>query len=98
MTKIKKRPPIRRNRAKHKIWQLQEAKARFSELVNEVVEDGYHTVTRNGHPIVVVISVEEFEKMKKPMNTLGEFFSESPFSAFDLDIERDKGMGREVEL
>jgi len=96
MSKIRKRRASRQRR--HKTWQLQEAKARFSELVNEVVEDGYHTITKNGRPVVVIISHEEFEKFKMPKTTLGEFLSESPFSAFDLDVERDKDLGRELDL
>ena len=93
MRKFKKSRAHRRK--KHKTWQLQEAKARFSELVNEVIEDGYHTITKNGRPVAVVISHEEFEKFKKPKNSLGEFLAESPF---DFDIERDKDVGREIDL
>lgn len=85
-------------RGKRKTWQLQEAKARFSELVNEVVEDGYHTITKNGQPVVVVISCEEFEKLKMPKNTIAEFFAQSPFSTFDLEIERTKDFVREIDL
>ena len=95
--RIRKRREVQHGR-RHKTWQLQEAKARFSELVNEVVEDGYQTITKNGRPVVVVVSYEEFENCKKPKNTLGEFLSESPFSEFTIDIERDKELGREIEL
>ena len=95
MAKIRRRVARRR---RHKTWQLQEAKAKFSELVNEVMEDGYHTITKNGHPVVVIISHEDFEKFMKPKNTLGEFLSESPFSEFNLDIGRDKDLGREIDL
>lgn len=95
---MQKRRSILRTRKKHRTWQLQEAKARFSELVNEVVKDGYQTITKNGHPVVVVMSHKEFEKMNKPKNTLGEFLSESPFSLFDLEIERDKAPDREIDL
>ena len=97
MSKVRKKR-VDRSRRRHRTWQLQEAKSRFSELVNEVVEDGYHTVTKNGHPVVVIISYEEFEKIRKPKNTLGEFFAESPFSTFSLDVERDRDLGREVDL
>ncbi len=85
-------------RRKHKIWQLQEAKARFSELVNEVIEDGYHTITKNGRPVVVVISQEEFEKFQRPEKSLSEFLLTAPFSQSELDIERDKDPGREIDL
>lgn len=96
MSNIKKRRISRPG--KHKIWQLHEAKSRFSELVNEVIEDGYHTITKNGRPVVVIISQEEFEKIHTHPNTLGEFLSESPFSTFDLDLKRDKDFGRDIDL
>lgn len=90
---------IRRRRSrKRKTWQLQEAKSRFSELVNDVIQDGYCTITKNGRPAVVLISHEEFEKMRTPKNSLGEFLTESPFSSLDLDIKRDKDPGRDVDL
>ena len=96
MARLRKRQGMRKRG--HKVWQLQEAKARFSELVNEVIEDGYHTVTKNGHPVVVIMAHEEFEKLKRPQNTLGEFLEQSPFSTFNLDIECDRDGGREIDL
>lgn len=100
MAKIRRRRrrQIYARKRRHKTWQLQEAKARFSELVNEVIEDGYHTITKNGRPVVVVISQEEFEKFQSPKKPLGEFLLESPFSQSELDIQRDKDPGREVDL
>jgi antitoxin Phd len=99
MSKIRRRRrSVNRRKAVHKTWQLQEAKARFSELVNEVMEDGYHTITKNGQPVVVIISHEEFEKFKKPTKTLGQFLAESPFSKYDLDIKRDKSPGKDIDL
>lgn len=99
MSKIgKARKRTRYQRRSHKIWQLQEAKARFSELVNEVIEDGYHTITKNGRPVVVVISQEEFEKFQTHEKSLGAFLFESPFSQYELDVRRDKDPGREIDL
>ena len=96
MAKVRKKKTVLRKR--HRVWQLQEAKAHFSELVNEVVHDGYHTITKNGHPVVVVISKVEFEKLKAPKNTLLDFFLESPLPEIDLDLSRDRDMGREIDL
>jgi len=93
---------IRKNRRRVKrtkrVWQLQEAKARFSELVSEVEHDGYQTITKNGHEVAVILSMEDFEKLKKPKNTLLEFFQEAPYPDVDLDIERDDDLGREINL
>lgn len=85
-------------KSRHKTWQLQEAKARFSELVNDVIEDGYQTITKNGRPVVVVISQEEFKKFQTPKKSLSEFLIDSPLAEFDLDIRRDQDPGREIDL
>lgn len=82
----------------HKTWQLQEAKAKFSKLVDEVLQDGYHTITRNGHPVVIVISQKEFEQYRKQEDTLIDFFHRAPFPDEDLDLTRDKDPGRDIDL
>lgn len=98
MAKNSKKRVTTTRRRRHKTWQLQEAKARFSELVNEVLEEGYQTITKNGRPVVVIISHEEFKKSQTPQKTLGEFLLNSPFSRFDLDLSRDKDPGRDIDL
>ncbi len=102
MSKIRKRRPstikkIQKPRPR-RVWQLQEAKARFSELVNEVIEDGYQTITKNGNPVVLVISTKEFEKLTKPKNTLLDFFRDAPLPDVDIDVERNKDTGRAIDL
>jgi prevent-host-death family protein len=46
-------------------WQLQDAKARFSELIDDALKKGPQIVIRHGIDTVVVISVEEWRKLKK---------------------------------
>lgn len=83
---------------KNKVWQIQEAKARFSELVNEVEENGYCTITKNGRPVVVMMSKKEFENIKKPNNSLLDFFKQAPCSEIDLDVKRKQDQGRDIDL
>jgi prevent-host-death family protein len=47
-------------------WQLQDAKARFSEVVKRAREQGPQHVSVRGEPAVVVISEEEFAKLASP--------------------------------
>jgi len=61
-------------------------------------KEGYHTITRNGHPVVVIVSQEEFEQYQIPGDTLIDFFQRAPFLADDLHLVRDKDVGREVKL
>lgn len=45
-------------------WQLQEAKSRFSELVDQTLSQGPQTITRRGVEAVVIISLEEYKRFK----------------------------------
>lgn len=79
-------------------WKLEEAKARFSEVVRHAREEGPQRVTVRGRDAVVVMSVEEFDRLapQKPR---------APFVAFmeslhleGLDLEREMDRGRDVKL
>ena len=78
------------------VWQLQEAKARFSELVQKAMDEGPQTVTRRGKPSVVVLSAEQFELMKKRQISLKDLLRSAPWH--ELEIERDKSPPRDVDL
>ena len=52
------------------VWQLQEAKSRFSEVVEQAIKHGAQTVTKHGRPAVVIISAEEYERSKRPAKPL----------------------------
>jgi len=45
-------------------WQLQDAKARFSELIEDTLEKGPQVVTRRGIDTAVVVSIDEWHKLK----------------------------------
>jgi prevent-host-death family protein len=77
-------------------WQLQEAKAKFSELVQKAIDEGPQTVTRHGHAAVVVISVEEFRLMQKRQIDFKEFLASAPLEG--VALERDRDYGRDVDL
>ncbi len=52
-------------------WSLQDAKNRFSAVVNAALAGEPQRVTRRGEPAVIVVSVEEYERLRKrkPDNT-----------------------------
>ncbi len=79
-------------------WQLQDAKNRFSELVEKAISLGPQTVTKRGVEAVVVVSVDEYKKLTKPKSSLVDFFKNSPLHDIELDLERDKDLPREVEF
>ncbi len=76
-------------------WQLQDAKKKFSEVVERALNDGPQLITHHGEKTAVVLSYEEYSKMKKPQTKLSEFFRASPFAKIDLDLKRDKSRPRE---
>lgn len=80
-------------------WQLQTAKARFSELFRLARSQGPQLITRQGKEGVVMLPVEQFEQLvSRTRKPLLEFFRESPLVGLDLDFERDKDSGRDIEI
>jgi antitoxin Phd len=51
-------------------WQLQEAKARLSEVIKQASREGPQTITMRGEPTAVVISQNEYERLKQPRGGL----------------------------
>ena len=82
-------------------WQLQTAKARFSELFRRARDEGPQVVTRQGKEQVVVLPAEQFERLTRRAReprSLVQFFAESPLAGLKLDIRRSKDAGREIKL
>lgn len=80
-------------------WQLQEAKNRFSTLVDQAVHDGPQVVTQHGKPTVVVIAAEEYRQLTRRRKPLGQFLRESSLAGADLDVTRSRDRRqRDVEL
>jgi prevent-host-death family protein len=75
-------------------WQLQQAKSRFSELVNKALREGPQIITRHGDEVAVIIAYSEFARLQKPQGSLVDFFRASPLAEVELDIERDRNPAR----
>jgi prevent-host-death family protein len=65
-------------------WQLQEAKAKFSELVQKTLDEGPQTVTRHGKDVVVVVAVEEFRELSARRPSLLEALMSGPERELEL--------------
>lgn len=83
-----------------KRWKLEDAKARFSELVRQARESGPQRVTVRRKDAVVVVSAEEYDRLvaRAEQKTLYSLLSESPLRDLDLGDEGVKSPVREVEL
>ena len=88
-------------RSKAEAWQLQTAKARFSEVFRRARSQGPQYVTRGGKEAVVIVPAEEFDRLtglaRQPQSLL-EFFAQSPLVGVALDIDRPPDYGRKVKL
>jgi antitoxin Phd len=72
-------------------WQLQEAKARFSKLIDDTLEKGPQVVTRRGIDTAVVVSIDEWRKLKdeKRLSWKDVLLGEGP--RFDIPLSK-RGM------
>lgn len=88
----------RDKRAGH--WVLQDAKARFSELVRRVRREGPQRVTVHGRDEVVVISAEEFRRLKgdRTGTALIAAMQASPYREISLEPERYPLPARDVDF
>ena len=80
-------------------WKLEDAKAKFSEVVRRARNEGPQRVTYRGEDAVVVIAVEELKKLlpaERPRQSLVEFLRDSALG--DIDIRREPDRGRDVVL
>ena len=50
--------------ARNRIWSVQDAKDRFSAVV-EAARQSPQTVTKHGKPAVVVVAAEEYERLRQ---------------------------------
>ena len=77
-------------------WQVQEAKARFSEVIKQARECGPQEITSHGRPVAVVLSREAYDRLTGNDLSLVEFMRSSPLYGMEaLDLERDDSPVRE---
>lgn len=83
---------------KENTWQLQDAKSKFSQLVDNAIHHKPQFVTKHGSNAVVIISFEDYVKFTKPKDDLVTFLRNSPLVGLDLELTRNKDMPRDIEL
>lgn len=80
-------------------WQMQEAKARLSELMKLAESEGPQDITLHGRSVAVVLSRSTFENLSGSKQSLVEFMRQSPlYGLEDVEFVRDPSTTREVEL
>jgi prevent-host-death family protein len=79
-------------------WSVADAKARFSEVIEQARTDGPQTITRRGRKAAVVVAAEEWERKNKREGNLADFFLNSPWRGSGVKIQRLRGPFRKVDL
>jgi prevent-host-death family protein len=79
-------------------WQLQEVKARLSEVIKQASKEGPQTITMRGEPTAVVISKYEYERLKQPRGSFVDFMRKSPLYGVKLDLKRDQTLSRKADI
>lgn len=84
-----------------KRWQLQEAKARLSEVVKQAASCGPQEITVRGEPAAVVLSPADYNRLRRDRHkaqNLSDFLLASPLAGLDIEFERDRSPAREADL
>jgi prevent-host-death family protein len=105
MTSLAKRPATagrgpRSRRTRPGRWQLQDAKARFSELVRRAKQEGPQHVTVHGRDEVVVIGADDFRKLAgdRTGQAMVDALQQSPHRATSIEPRRSRPPVRGVDL
>ena len=77
-----------------RMWQLQEAKNKFSEVVEEAIRGGPQLITKRGVEAVILLSYAEYRRLMVTQQKLSAFFRESPLAEVSLDLHRDTSSAR----
>lgn len=80
-------------------WQMQEAKARLSEVVKGAEREGPQEITLHGKPVAVVLSHADYDRLTGMRESLVDFMRRSPlYDEENLEFTRDQSLTREVDF
>jgi prevent-host-death family protein len=79
-------------------WQLQEAKARLSEVIKKATQEGPQNITVHGRASVVIISDKEYKRLKHPKESFVKFMRRSPLYGVELNVSREQTLTREASV
>jgi prevent-host-death family protein len=79
------------------IWQVQEAKTRLSELIEDAHNKGPQIITRHGSERAVLLSIQDYRALTAHKPDLRAYLLGGP-KVDSFEVERDNDTGREVSL
>ena len=78
-------------------WRVQDARTRFSQVIERARTEGPQTITRHGAARAVVLSIEDYRALAVHKPDFKAYLLGGP-KVDDLSIERDRDTGGAVEL
>jgi antitoxin Phd len=79
------------------VWQVQEAKTKLSEVIEEANSKGPQIITRHGAERAVILSIAEYRALTAHKPDLRAYLLGGP-KVDNFEVERDRDTGREVNL
>ena len=78
-------------------WQVQEAKTRLSELIEEADTKGPQIITRHGSEHAVVLSITDYRALTNHRENLKDYLLGGP-KVDSFDVKRTRDTGRKIRL
>lgn len=88
---------MQKNHRESDAWTVASAKAHLSEVISQA-QKAPQTITRNGRPSVVMVSVDEWQRRLERKGSLAGFLLQSPLAGAELALEREDDGGRDVSI
>jgi prevent-host-death family protein len=79
------------------VWQLQKAKTRLSEVIEQANTKGPQIITRHGSERAVILSIAQYRALSAHQPDLRAYLLGGP-KVDSFDLPRDRDTGREVSL
>jgi antitoxin Phd len=79
------------------VWQIQEAKTRLSEVIEEATSKGPQFITRHGSERAVILSIADYRSLTAHKPNLKEYLLGGP-KVDSFEVPRDRDTGRKVKL
>jgi antitoxin Phd len=79
------------------VWQVQEAKTRLSEVIEEAYSKGPQIITRHGSERAVLLSITDYRALTAHKPDLKDYLLGGP-KVDNFEVERDPDTGREIIL
>lgn len=79
------------------VWQVQEAKTRLSEVIEDAHSKGPQIITRHGSERAVLLSIQDYRALTAHKPDLRAYLLSGP-KVDSFEVERDNDTGRDVSL